>query len=208
MVERIRRIASGGNPSDRDRVRDADIRAALPGAISAALKMEILSTNYQIDGGSIPDGIVIATFEKQPVSFAGGNRSRVKLPVAPMLLPERIGVFSVYPSGYPEREFIPIPAGLVNMWLSDHAVSTIRQGIYSWEQKTITVYEDLIAAGVEEVDIKICCVSPDVLEDNDPLPLPAELEEAVITSVLQILNVMPRTERNESMQPNPKPAEQ
>jgi hypothetical protein len=68
MIERVRRILSGGFPSNRDRVRDAEIRKHLESAMNRLLKTEILNTTFNIDGATIPDGIVIATYENLPVT--------------------------------------------------------------------------------------------------------------------------------------------
>ena len=111
LIERVRRILSGGYPSNRDRVKDAEIEKYLESAINRLLKMEMFNMTYTVDGMSIPDGVMLATYENIPVTLGLNDTCTAVLPTTPMYLPERMGVFSVYPSSYPEAEFIPIPSG-------------------------------------------------------------------------------------------------
>ena len=111
LIERVRRILSGGYPSNRDRVKDAEIEKQLESAINRLLKVEMFNMTYNTDGMTIPDGVMIGTYENIPVTQGLNDTCFATLPVTPMYLPEKMGVFSVYPSSYPEAEFIPIPSG-------------------------------------------------------------------------------------------------
>ena len=204
MIERVRRILSGGFPSNRDRVRDAEIRKHLESAMNRLLKTEILNTTFNIDGATIPDGIVIATYENLPVTGGLNDTCVVQMPVTPMYLPEGMGLFSIYPSSYPELEFIPIPSGQYYILQQIKEVNSLLGRVpYNWDGKKVTIYRNIIGDGMFTVDMKLSVADLSVLEDNDPLPLSPELEEQAIQAVVSIYMSEPRTIRDESFQASP-----
>ena len=196
LTERIKRILDGGYPSTATRVKDPEIEHAIGSAMGRALRMEVFNTTYQLDGGSIPDGSMLATYEGITVVRGSGMTAKARLPVTPSYLPERMGVFSVYPSGYPEKEYMPVPPGIINIWKGNKILNPINETIYSWDSGWVTIYEDLVGAGIGTVDMKLAVVDISHLDDYDPLPIPPDMEGSVIAEVLQLLGAEPRTERD------------
>jgi hypothetical protein len=204
MIERCRRLLSGGFPSNRDRVRDAEIEKHLESAMNRLLKTEVLNTTFNIDGATIPDGVVLGTYENVSVTGGLNDTCTVKLPVTPMYLPEKMGVFSVYPSSYPEAEFIPIPAGQYYILQQVKEVNSLLGRVpYVWEGQKLTIYRNIIGDGIFTVDLKIAIADLSQYGPNDPLPLSPELEEQAIQSVVAIYIAEPRTIRDESFQASP-----
>jgi hypothetical protein len=207
LVERIRRILAGGYPSDRDRIKDAEIALAIGPVANKLLKVEALNTSFVADGASTVEGSMIATYENIPVTRGYKLTAVAKLPATPIYMPEGLGVFSVYPSGRPDMEFIPVPAGIFNIWTKEALVNPISRRLYTWESGKVTIFDDLVGEGINTVDMKLCIVDINAAGDNDVLPVPPDMENDIISGVLLLLGVEPRTHRAESYQPSPEKGE-
>jgi hypothetical protein len=204
LIERVRRILSGGYPSNRDRVKDAEIEKYLESAINRLLKMEMFNMTYTVDGMSIPDGVMLATYENIPVTLGLNDTCTATLPATPMYLPERMGVFSVYPSSYPEAEFIPIPSGQYYILQQVKEINSLLGRVpYIWDGRKLTIYRNLIGDGIYSIDIKLAVADLTNIGPNDPLPLSPELEEQAIQACVQIFLTEPRTIRDESLEASP-----
>lgn len=198
ITERVRLQLSGGNPSVRDSSRDAEIREAINSVGATLLKADVLNN---LDGETIPDGVIIATYEKIPLTRAKG-RAIATLPATPMNMPERMGVFAVYPPDEPENEFDPLPPGIYNLWKEDKLLSPLDNGWYTWDGNKVTIWKDLVGGGMSAVDMKICTVDFRLLGDSAILPIPVDLEAQLVATVVQLLT-KPLAERKEGIKPNP-----
>jgi hypothetical protein len=204
LIERVRRILSGGYPSNRDRVKDAEIEKYLESAINRLLKMEMFNMTYTVDGMTIPDGVMLGTYENIPVTSGLNDTCYFTLPVTPMYLPERMGVFSVYPTSYPEAEFIPIPSGQYYILQQVKEINSLLGRVpYIWDGRKVTIYRNIIGDGIYSVDVKLAVADLSTIGPNDPLPLSPELEEQAIQACVQIFLTEPRTVRDESLEASP-----
>jgi hypothetical protein len=204
LIERVRRILSGGYPSNRDRVKDAEIEKQLESAINRLLKVEMFNMTYTTDGMTIPDGVMIGTYENIPVTQGLNDTCFATLPVTPMYLPEKMGVFSVYPSSYPEAEFIPIPSGQYYILQQIKEINSLLGRVpYVWDGRKLIIYRNLIGDGIFSIDLKLAVADLSTLGPNDPLPLSPELEEQAIQACAQIFLAEPRTIRDESLEASP-----
>jgi hypothetical protein len=204
LIERVRRILSGGYPSNRDRVKDAEIEKQLESAINRLLKIEMFNMTYNTDGMTIPDGVMIGTYENIPVTQGLNDTCFATLPVTPMYLPEKMGVFSVYPSSYPEAEFIPIPSGQYYILQQIKEINSLLGRVpYVWDGRKLIIYRNLIGDGIFSIDLKLAVADLSTLGPNDPLPLSPELEEQAIQACAQIFLAEPRTIRDESLEASP-----
>ena len=201
MVERCRRLMSGGFPNDTDRTQDGEIRIAVGSVASKVLQSSSLNMQFGFDGEKIPDGAIISTYEKVPVSRGLGNTSTAKLPVTPINMPNRMGVFAVYPTGYPEREYMAIPPGVYNQVKVDQLINPLCDGLYTWSGPTVTIYDDLIGAGITSIDLQLCVMDWGKYGDNDILPISPDQEIDIINGVLQLYGHEPNYKRDNSDQP-------
>jgi hypothetical protein len=204
LIERVRRILSGGYPSNRDRVKDAEIEKQLESAINRLLKVEMFNMTYNTDGMTIPDGVMIGTYENIPVTQGLNDTCFATLPVTPMYLPEKMGVFSVYPTSYPEAEFIPIPSGQYYILQQIKEINSLLGRVpYVWDGRKLIIYRNIIGDGIFSIDLKLAVADLSTLGPNDPLPLSPELEEQAIQACAQIFLAEPRTIRDESLEASP-----
>lgn len=122
-----------------------------------------------------------------------------KLPVFPIRLPFDIGVWGVYIEPY-QVQCIPLStaindliAGLDEGLMENQIGFTVEGrlikfvGTYSLLQNAFT--------GTPKVTIKLLVVDPQLLNDDDPLPIPPEYEDSVIKGVLALMNAVPLTEK-------------
>ena len=207
MIERIRRILSGGFPSTRDRIRDAEIEKHMESAMNRLLKAEMFNVTYNMDGDSIPQGVMIATYGNLP---AVGTLTKpsflVKIPVTPQYLPDGMGVFRVNDMLSPNVEFIPIPPGQINILTGSGESSSLysqRVG-YTWEGAYVRIWMTATTATLgANYEMQLCVVNLNTLASNGVLPLTPDLEEAVIDAVVKAYVNEVRTIRDESFQGSP-----
>lgn len=208
MIERIRRILSGGFPSTRDRVQDAEIEKHMESAMNRLLKAEMFNVTYGMDGESIPQGVMIATYgDLVPVGTIGQPSYLVKLPVTPQYLPDGMGVFKVsIKYSLPSAELIPIPPGQYGiLYSSGESSSLLNQRIgYTWEGAYVRIWQPATTPNLAQLfEIQLCVVNLNTLQSNGVLPLTPELEEAVIDAVVKAYSNEVRTIRDESFQASP-----
>ena len=183
--EQVLRRIEAGFPSVRSQVKPLELDFAITQVANALLKVAHLNTTYNLDGESIPDGAMVATYENLPVFKGYGFNSMVALPAMPMMLPEKMGVFSVYPSGSPEKEFIPLPQGVYNTLKGTNIFNPIDTDFYTWDNKHITIYADLLGANIPTVDVKLCIADLSAMGDNDILPISADVQADIVNKVVE-----------------------
>jgi len=208
MIERIRRILSGGFPSTRDRIRDAEIEKHMESAMNRLLKAEMFNVTYNMDGDSIPQGVMIATYGNLPATGTVTDPSyTVKIPVTPQYLPDGMGVFKVtVKNSLPSAELIPIPPGQYGiLGGSGESSSLISQRIgYTWEGPNVRVWQTATLTTLAQLfEMQLCVVSLNSLSSTSVLPLTPDLEEAVIDAVVKAYVNEVRTIRDESFQGSP-----
>lgn len=207
MIERIRRILSGGFPSTRDRVQDAEIEKHMESAMNRLLKAEMFNVTYGMDGDSIPQGVMIATYNNLPaVGTLNDPSFLVKIPVTPQYLPEGMGVFRVNDQASPTNEFVPIPPGQINILTGSGESSSLytqRVG-YTWEGAYVRIWKLATNQTLNaNYQMQLCVVNLNTLASNGVLPLTPDLEEAVIDAVVKAYTNEVRTIRDESFQASP-----
>lgn len=207
MIERIRRILSGGFPSTRDRVQDAEIEKHMESAMNRLLKAEMFNVTYGMDGDSIPQGVMIATYsDLSATGTAGAASYLVKIPVTPQYLPDGMGVFRVNYKSSPTNEFIPVPPGQINILTGSGESSTmISQRIgYTWEGAYVRIWANATGPNLSALyEMQLCVVNLNTLASTGVLPLTPDLEEAVIDAVVKAYVNEVRTIRDESFQGSP-----
>lgn len=202
LTERIKFMLDGGFPSGKSRFSKPEIKEAICSMAATLLKADYFTVQTQFDGETIPEGTLLAIYPNIPL-VRGRNSAVAALPCNPINLPERMGVFSVYPSGMPEAEFYPLPPGMYNLWKADKLLSDLDDGWYTWDNTNVTIWKDLVGAGYTAVDMKLAVTDFRRLGDNVPLPFPEDLEMQLITAVYQSFMGEDKTERKEGIRASP-----
>ncbi|HDY89717.1 MAG TPA: hypothetical protein ENH82_16585 [bacterium] len=166
--------------------------------INGLLSIVPLDKRGILSGSQIPD-CMIATYANKAVSATAGN-IRADLPAYPVHLPMGAGLFAVYLTGvqYTSSQFIPMSNSMWSL-VGANAFSTnnkLEGKIGFWmvgDKIHFTV------APSANVDIQLLIVDPAVLTDTDPLPVTADMESAIIKTVLELLmnvgQVVPQEEK-------------
>lgn len=205
LVERVLKAANGGTAATNMRVTRAQAAYELNAAIAKLLKAQVYEGFSE--GQSTVDGAMIATYENVPFSRRGRGKTAFDLPATPMRIPGGIGVYRVYPSGQPEKEYIPVEAGLMFTVTRNKVLSPIGKGCYEYKSGKIWVNDDAVGAGVQTVDMELCVSDIMSLSDNEPLPIPADMEADAIIAVLQLFGVEVPTERADNKAASPTKAD-
>lgn len=186
MIDRIMKKVEGGTQTTRSRTSRAEVAQELNSVLAKLLKAQVLDGFKE--GMSTADGMVY-TYENIPIDRRDNGRCSAKLPVTPMNLPGGIGVYAVYPAGYPEKAFIPVSTGLLYTVTNNKILSPIGRKIYTYSNGRVNINADVIGAGVTHLDMELCCVDINSLSDFDPLPVPADIETEAVLAVLQLLGL-------------------
>ena len=206
LREQIRRILSGGNPSDRDRWRSADIDTAISDVANLILKPTILQT-VQEQGMNNIDGLVTVTYENIEVlpdaNWDKTRTSRISLPATPMYLENGQGVQAVCPSGQPHLGYKYIPESMFGTWINSRYVSPLHKRLFTISGQKIIVYDDLFGAGFTSADIRLVISDISKSGENDPLPLLPEHIDTIIGAVVTRFKNAPDTNRRETDQLSP-----
>lgn len=144
---------------------------------------------------SIPEGdygvnaTIIATYDSIPVTQYK-DRSRSVLPTAPISLPKNMGVWAISPTTDPDNLFIPIPSGTFGLLKKiDVEKDLFGQICFEVDGLNIVYTKDIRNApfNVNSVMVKLLVIDPSTMGDYDILPISADMEQDVITQVIQIL---------------------
>lgn len=191
IAEEIKRLLDGGDIPLASSVSIPEIKIAVGQVANSLLKTEYFQVN--IKGGElIPNGAVIGYYPDLVVE-KWKNKSRVKLPIKPLKLPRDIGVFAVFPSAEPEKEFIPLEMGQWSLLQSQPLVNNIlgqvgreTYGDYVVFTKDITVPGENVT-----VDMRLVIMDISLYGDYDILPILPEHEWQIKQEVFKLYNDTP-----------------
>jgi hypothetical protein len=96
LAEQVSNLLKGGDRSASTSVEMPVIIKLIEQLINTNLKTDFFNTHLAA-GETIPDGLVVAIYEKIPVDVYKKDYSRAKLPAMPISLPRNMGVYAVMP---------------------------------------------------------------------------------------------------------------
>lgn len=148
-------------------------------------------------GDFSPSGLLIATYDKQPV-YEYKDRSAVKLPVYPINLPMGMGIWYVAPTNDIDNFFPPMVPGQAGLMKPVKLLNNFENRIpYEPAGDEIIFMKNLLAIETPVTEVLIRMLVSDVrtMDEYDPLPIPADMEEQVIENVLKLMGVRKPTEK-------------
>lgn len=191
LAEQVLSLVEGGDMPAASSISINEVKLAINQIINKFLKTDYISTNI---GGRelIPNGSVLALYENISVE-KWGDRSRSSLPVKPLKLPRDIGVYSVYPSGKPDEEFIPVQIGQTALLKSQPMINDMlgqicrqTEGLYVVYNKDLTSIFPSIT-----VDMKLVVMDISQYSDFDVLPIIPEWESDIIMEAYKMFSSQP-----------------
>lgn len=186
LAEECSRIINGGQIPVAGGVGIGELKISIGQVANSLLKADYFQVNARW-GEMIPNGSMLGYYPDLVVS-KWKDRSRVQLPVKPIKLPRDIGVYSVFPSGQPDQEFIPLQMGewsllksqpLINNLLGQVGRETL--GDYVYLTKDITVPGENVT-----VDMRLVIMDISLYGDYDILPILPEMEWQIKNEVVKL----------------------
>lgn len=183
---------AGGIPDSGFPIDERDIWDALEHKVNAMFKMQQFKMNLP-SGGTIPDGMYLATYEGVAVTRTSNERSKCTLPVLPISLPRNAGINEIRPvlnlveSGdrMLGNPIIPVQPGQSFLLQADKLLNDLL-GQWSYEPngKTVIFSKDLTTYGISSVDMKLVVFEISNYTINQDMPIPADftgqLEDEII----------------------------
>ena len=183
---------AGGIPDTAFPVDERDVWDAMEHRINARFKMEQFSVNLP-SGGTIPDGLHLATYEDIELTRTSNERCKCTLPVVPVALPRNAGINEVRPQlnlvesgekmlGNP---LIPLQPGQTYLLKADKLLNNL-MGEWGYEVngKTLIINKDLTVFDITKVDMKLVVFQISDYTITQDLPVPADylaqLEDEII----------------------------
>lgn len=186
ISEQVLRLYSGGDPSIASLKRE-EVAELINQVVNSLLKTDILSVNMPT-GETIPAGYVIAVYENIPVE-KWNKKSRAKIPATPVSLPKDIGMYHVGPAGDISEFYVPVLPGYHALIKTNSILNELNGRIgYTRTDNFIYFTRDITTDNNETlVDMHIVCMDISKYGNYDVLPIPADMEAAVVERVLNTL---------------------
>jgi len=193
IAEQVLTKLAGGYPDIADSVQKPDLYKRIEQKVNAMFKMQQFSINLP-SGETIPDNLAIGIYENVAVTQSG-LVSKSTLPVMPISLPRNVGVFQIYSTDFPDNVFIPIVSGQRALLRTDALLSDmLGQVTYEVQGRTIKYHSDLTLMGINTVTMELVCMDISLYSITDPLPIPADFEEAIVMELYkECLPIQPET---------------
>src|SRR6185312_849940 len=185
LAEECMRLLSGGRIGAASKFHINEIKISVCQVANQLLKMEYMQTNLPL-GERVPAGAAVMTYDNLP-AYKYKNVSAITLPAAPIRLPRDVGCFSIFPTGDPLAEFIPLQMGQSGAVSREPLVSSII-GICYERFGTLVQFNQDITIPNEVVNISARLVLLDFTQYDDytPLPINADHEWQIKQEVVKL----------------------
>lgn len=179
LAEEILKAISGGDIQNATNISINEVKISIGQVCNQILKVEHFSVNEKM-GERIPNGSVLGYYPNIVVSKYGTGKSKCTLPIKPLKLPRNMGVFSVWLTGYPDKEFIPLQMGQANLIISQPLINDLlgQVGYETFGGEIIFTKDLTISAGTNQVTVDMRLAVMDISQygDFDMLPILPEME--------------------------------
>jgi hypothetical protein len=191
LAEEIKRLLDGGdNPAASD-ISIPEIKIAIGQVANSLLKVDYLQINTKM-AETIPNGSVLGYYSNLTVESWKG-KSRVKLPVKPQKLPRDMGVWSVFPSDQPDKEFIPLQMGQWSLLQSQPLLNDLlgQVGRETYGDYVVFTKDITIPGETVTVDMRLVIMDISQYGDWDILPILPEQEWQIKQEVVKLYSGEP-----------------
>lgn len=202
IAEQVQLRLEGGYADIAASVQREDLYKAIEQKVNAMFKMQQFSTNLP-NGETIPEGLMMATYEDVVVESYQTGSSKSTLPVMPVSLPRNAGIDEIRPKlnivesgdtilGNP---MIPMLPGQGFLLKADGLLNDL-MGQFGFEPrgKNIIYNKDLTTLGITKVQMILVVFDISQYSDTEPLPIPSDYEEQIVSELVeQFAGVTPET---------------
>lgn len=186
LAEQILYKLQGGFPDIASAVDERDIIEAIGQALNTILKMQHFSVTMAA-GETIPDGLMVATYEGVAVAPYGNKKAKALLPAMPISLPRNMGVLEVSPDSNFKCLYIPLMAGQSHLLQEQPLISDLLGEVgYEVYGHAIIFTKDITIDNTVTVYIRLVVMDIAKYDIYTPLPIPRDYEGAVMEEVLKM----------------------
>jgi hypothetical protein len=196
LMEQVRSLLNGGDPSIAAKYEPRIILSHLQSAINKRLKAEYFGVTAP-GGDTIPDGLILASYDNVEVE-AYKDRSRAQLPAMPVKLPRNMGVYHVSLTNDLDNPMIPLGSGQFAYVAAQNLINELLGQVgYEIADGWVIFAEDLTArtVPVTAVFMRLVVADFDHYADYDMLPMSADMAADVVTEVAQMLLQTPEPDK-------------
>lgn len=174
---------AGGIPDSGFPIDERDIWDALESKLNTLFKVTHFNQTLP-SGETIPDNLMIATYDNISVTSSYSGKSKSTLPIVPISLPRGMGINEIKPIlsqntsdsnlilGNP---FIPFMAGQDFLLKADSLLNDLMGQIgYTPSGKIVEYTKDITTFGITKVSMKLVVFDMSQYGVSDELPIPAD----------------------------------
>jgi len=115
------------------------------------------------------------------------DKSKAILPTQPINLPRGMGVWKLFSKSDPWVSYIPVSSGEMFLYNGRNSTAIDNLNVYEYHDNKTLILNKSVTDVPVDMQIQLLVVDPEQLGEYDLLPIPADMEFEVITSVLQII---------------------
>ena len=198
FIESAMRILEGGNVRSSSNLHENDVKASLARAIAFLVKKEVVT---QMDGSSVPDYLMIGTYENIPVVAIDDDHSYALIPVPTVALGRSKGIMKVAKTGCYDF-IVPLEPGMMSVAqkVNHTALAAILDSeIVAYEPRRDRVVFNRSKDEMGD-SVYMHLVVTDVLQldDYSQLPIPQDMEGQAMQMVLAELQGRPHDDTNDA----------
>lgn len=194
LAEQAFNLLEGGDPATASSTSIQELKISCGQVINSMLKMDYMSVNVKI-GELIQNGAVLGLYPGIIVSKSTNGKSKCSLPVKPLKLPRNMGIFSIWLTGFPEKEFIPLQMGQANLIQSQPLINDLlgQVGYENFGGEILFTKDLTVSAGANQVTVDMRLAIMDISQygDYDVLPVMPEWEMDIVTAVYKLYSSQP-----------------
>lgn len=192
LSEEILKVLSGGDIPLATDVTLNEIKLAIGQVANKLLKIDFLQVNMKT-GEMIPNGAVVGLYEGITFSAYGNGKSTATLPIKPLKLPRNMGVYSIFKTTDPDKEFIPLQMGQAGLIKSQKLVNGLLGQIgYEVFGDRIEFTQDLTAVMPgETLTMRLVIMDVSLYGDYDILPITPEMEWDIKNEIIGLYSKEP-----------------
>jgi hypothetical protein len=191
LAEECLKLVSGGDIPLASSVSLNEMKISVGQACNTLLHIDYIKINGKT-GETIPNGSVLGYYPDVVVESWKG-KSRAKLPVKPIKLPRDMGVWSVWPSAYPDRETLPLQMGQWSLLQSQPMINDLlgQVGRETYGDYIVFTKDLTIPGETVTVDMRLVIMDISLYGDFDPLPILPEMEWQIKQQVVAMYSQEP-----------------
>lgn len=188
LAEECLKALSGGDINLATNISMGEMRISIGQVANQLLKTEHFSINEKMME-KIDNGAVLGTYDDILVTSYETGKSKCKLPVKPLKLPRNMGIFSIFPKGQSDKEFIPLQMGQASLIQSQPLLNDLL-GQVGYENYGLDIIftKDLTLGGsvVPYVSMRLAIMDISQYGDYDILPILPEQEWQIKQEVIKL----------------------